>query len=76
MNLLAEAPLDRLTDAAELALMRKVALYPRLIETAALSHEPHRIAFYLYELAANFIRPGRTEKACLIYASLYRMMKK
>jgi arginyl-tRNA synthetase len=39
---------------AELALMRKVALYPRLAEAAALAHEPHRIAFYLYELASEF----------------------
>ena len=39
---------------AELALMRKIALYPRLVEAAALAHEPHRIAFYLYELASEF----------------------
>jgi arginyl-tRNA synthetase len=35
-------------------LMRKLALYPRLIEAAALAHEPHRVAFYLYELASEF----------------------
>jgi arginyl-tRNA synthetase len=51
---LAQAPLERLDDAAELALMRRIALYPRLVEAAALAHEPHRIAFYLYELAAEF----------------------
>ena len=34
--------------------MRRLALYPRLIEGAALAHEPHRIAFYLYELASEF----------------------
>ena len=51
---LANAPLHRLEDAAELALMRKIALYPRLIEAAALAHEPHRVAFYLYELASEF----------------------
>ncbi|MDI3471445.1 MAG: Arginyl-tRNA synthetase [Pseudolabrys sp.] len=51
---LAEAPLERLDDAAELSLMRKIALYPRLVEAAALAHEPHRIAFYLYELASEF----------------------
>ncbi|HEY7663221.1 MAG TPA: arginine--tRNA ligase [Xanthobacteraceae bacterium] len=51
---LAEAPLDRLTDSGELALMRRLALYPRLIEAAAIAHEPHRIAFYLYELASDF----------------------
>ena len=51
---LARAALDRLDDSAELALMRKLALYPRLIEAAALAHEPHRVAFYLYELASEF----------------------
>ena len=34
--------------------MRKLALYPRLIEAAAVAHEPHRIAFYLYDLASEF----------------------
>ena len=34
--------------------MRKIAVYPRLIEAAALAHEPHRVAFYLYELASEF----------------------
>ncbi|MGB7257792.1 MAG: arginine--tRNA ligase [Pseudolabrys sp.] len=52
--LLAKAPLDRLTDAAELSLMRRIASFPRLVESAALAHEPHRIAFYLYELASEF----------------------
>ena len=51
---LAEAPLARLDDPAELSMMRKIALYPRLLEGAALAHEPHRISFYLYELAAEF----------------------
>jgi arginyl-tRNA synthetase len=51
---LVEAALDRLEDPGELALMRRIALYPRLIEAAALAHEPHRIAFYLYELASEF----------------------
>jgi arginyl-tRNA synthetase len=54
MSALAGAPLDRLDDAGELALMRRLALYPRLVESAALAHEPHRIAFYLYELASDF----------------------
>jgi arginyl-tRNA synthetase len=48
------APLDRLSDPAELSLMRRIALYPRVVEAAALAHEPHRIAFYLYELASEF----------------------
>jgi arginyl-tRNA synthetase len=51
---LARAPLQRLDDSAELSLMRKLALYPRLVEAAAVAHEPHRIAFYLYELASEF----------------------
>ena len=51
---LSQAALSRLNDAAELTLMRRIALYPRLVEAAAMSHEPHRIAFYLYELASDF----------------------
>ena len=52
--LLAKAPLERLDDPGERALMRRLALYPRLIEAAAIAHEPHRIAFYLYDLASDF----------------------
>lgn len=50
----AGADTSRLTDEGELALMRRLAQYPRLIEQAAGAHEPHRIAFYLYELASDF----------------------
>ncbi len=39
---------------ASLALIRKLAEYPRMIESAALAHEPHRMAFYLYDLASAF----------------------
>lgn len=39
---------------AELALLRKLAEWPRVVEQAALAHEPHRIAYYLQELAAEF----------------------
>ncbi len=53
-NYLSQASLDRLDDAGELSLMRKLALYPRLLESAAVAHEPHRVAFYLYELASEF----------------------
>jgi arginyl-tRNA synthetase len=49
-----QAELDRLSDPAELALMRRIALYPRVVEAAAQAHEPHRIAFYLYDLASEF----------------------
>jgi len=51
---LGDAPLERLDDTAELGLMRRLALYPRMIESAATAHEPHRIAFYLYDLASEF----------------------
>jgi arginyl-tRNA synthetase len=51
---LCRAPLEQLDDAGELSLMRKLALYPRLLESAAVAHEPHRVAFYLYELASEF----------------------
>ena len=37
-----------------LALVRQLAAYPRTVESAAMAHEPHRIAFYLYDLAAAF----------------------
>jgi arginyl-tRNA synthetase len=43
-----------LLDAAELALIRLAATFPRMIESAAAAHEPHRVAFYLGELAAGF----------------------
>jgi arginyl-tRNA synthetase len=44
----------RLDDPAELALMRQIAVYPRVVAAAAAAHEPHRIAFYLYDLASEF----------------------
>ncbi len=43
-----------LTDEAEFAVARKIAEWPRLVEIAARNHEPHRVAFYLYELASEF----------------------
>lgn len=51
---LAGAGLYRLTDADELGLIRQMAAWPRLLEAAAEAYEPHRIAFYLYDLAAAF----------------------
>lgn len=48
------ANLDAVNDPAELALAAKIAEYPRLIEIAAKGHEPHRVAFYLYDLASEF----------------------
>ncbi|OQW57011.1 MAG: arginine--tRNA ligase [Proteobacteria bacterium SG_bin9] len=49
-----KANLARLEDPSELDLMKQLALYPRVVEQAALAHEPHRIAFYLYDLASAF----------------------
>jgi len=51
---LKDAAMERLDDPIELGLLRQLALYPRMIEAAALAHEPHRIAFYLYDLASAF----------------------
>jgi len=48
------ADFGRLTDPAELSLIRRIAEYPRQVEAAAAAHEPHRIAFYLFELAGEF----------------------
>ena len=48
------AALERLSDPAELTLMRQIALYPRVVEAASAAHEPHRIAFYLFDLASEF----------------------
>jgi arginyl-tRNA synthetase len=48
------APLDSLQDEAELALVRRIANWPRTVEAAADAREPHRIAFFLYDLAADF----------------------
>ena len=53
-NDLARADLDRLNDPAEVALIRRLAQFPRLVEAAAEAHEPHRISFYLYDLAGDF----------------------
>jgi arginyl-tRNA synthetase len=46
--------LDPLTDQGELDLIRRMAHFPALIAGAALAHEPHRLAFYLYDLASAF----------------------
>ena len=51
---LARAPLELLADEGEQALVKLIAEYPRQIEAAAAAHEPHRIAFYLHELASVF----------------------
>ena len=52
--LLDDADLSGLSHPAEIDVIRKVAEWPRLLELAARHHEPHRVAFYLYELAAEY----------------------
>ena len=51
---LALAPLDALADPAELALIRRLTAWPRTVEAAAIAREPHRIAFFLHDLAGDF----------------------
>ncbi|MEM0921977.1 MAG: arginine--tRNA ligase, partial [Pseudomonadota bacterium] len=51
---LASADLSRLTHPAEMQVIRKLAEFPRLVESSAHHQEPHRIAFYLYDLASEF----------------------
>lgn len=51
---LREADIARLVDPSERDVMRKIAAFPRLIEAAAAQREPHRLAFYLEELASSF----------------------
>ena len=53
-NYLRSARTQLLEDAGEIALIKRLGQYPRVVEAAALAHEPHRIAFYLYELASEF----------------------
>ncbi|MES2846304.1 MAG: arginine--tRNA ligase [Pseudomonadota bacterium] len=52
-GVLAAADLSKLAHEAEIALSRKIAEWPRLVEIAARNNEPHRVAFYLYELASE-----------------------
>lgn len=47
------ADLSRISHPAELDLAKKVAEWPRIVEHAARAHEPHRVAFFLYELASD-----------------------
>jgi arginyl-tRNA synthetase len=51
---LAASDLNLLTDSDELAVIKLLAEWPRTVESAAEAHEPHRVAFYLYDLAAAF----------------------
>jgi arginyl-tRNA synthetase len=55
MGIATDGPADlTLLDAEELGLVKSAAQYPRIVEAAALAHEPHRIAFFLNDLAAAF----------------------
>ncbi|MBZ6074778.1 arginine--tRNA ligase [Microvirga puerhi] len=51
---LAEADLSLLQDEAEMDLIHRIAQFPRMVEAAAEAHEPHRVAFYLYDVASAF----------------------
>jgi arginyl-tRNA synthetase len=53
-SLAAAANLNRLDAEEEMALAKRMATWPRLVESAADAHEPHRVAFYLYDLASDF----------------------
>jgi len=48
------ANLSLLTDPGERSLIKELARYPRIIESAARDHEPHKVPYYLYELASSF----------------------
>ena len=51
---LGKADLSKLQDPGEIDLMRKLAAFPVVLAAAARAHEPHRLAFYLYDLASAF----------------------
>jgi arginyl-tRNA synthetase len=51
---LESASVGALTDSGEMALIRRLLEYPRVVEAAAESHEPHRIAFFLHDVASEF----------------------
>ena len=53
-SILANIQCDLLTDEGELGLIKRIVTWPRIIESAAETHEPHRLAFYLYDTAADF----------------------
>jgi len=61
------ANLARLTDVSELHLIKQLAQWPRLVQSAAQAHEPHRVAFYLNDVAAEFHglwNKGKDDKNC------------
>jgi arginyl-tRNA synthetase len=68
----ARAPerLARLDDPGEIELVRRLGEFPRLVEAAAEAHEPHRLAFYLHDLASAFHGTGIAAMTTRVYASL------
>ena len=74
--MLAQANLSRLDDPAELALMRKLALYPRLVEAAARPMSRTGSPSIFMNWLANFTRNRRAGTMRLIYASLSKMIQK
>jgi arginyl-tRNA synthetase len=53
-DLASQANLGLLSDDGERSVMRRLAQYPRIVEQAAMAHEPHRIAFFVHDLASDF----------------------
>lgn len=51
---LARADMSLLSSPVEISMIRKMTEWPRLVEAASQAHEPHRVAFYLYDLASEF----------------------
>ena len=51
---IAKIDLSLLYDDAEMMILRRLAQFPRMLEASAHAHEPHRVAFYLYDLASEF----------------------
>jgi arginyl-tRNA synthetase len=54
MDTLAKVDFSALTDEGERAIMRSIADWPRIVSTSARTREPHRVAYYLYDLASVF----------------------
>ena len=66
--------LDQLGDPAEMAVLRQLASWPKLVVSAANAHEPHRVAFYLMDLAATFHAlwtAGRENPTCVSFVKMH-----
>lgn len=61
---LADADTHLIDDPAEIALLKMISAFPRVLESAAVNHEPHRIAFYLQDLASTFHSLWNLGKEC------------